>query len=179
MSGPGSGVPTTVAQLHEVLLDELDVIRGEIDEMGVEAVKLAASQEGEIHEKLVASLEQVADTAKELAARESELAQRIELLEAEWSSADEQLTGWVDEWLIPTFALEVALKDWSNSKAMESELRALHIAYQHMSGPKAHGFDPINWHSHLMSMLGRIDEHRRRYTMRDKSSRSGMAGRLG
>ena len=48
-------------------------------------------------------------------------------------AVDAELTEWVDEWLIPTFALDVILKNWSEEPALCSELQALKLGYQAMA----------------------------------------------
>lgn len=152
--------PSSIEELHEFVIDELDVLR---DDMAA-----AAEAEEGVHEQLVTTLEQVSGSLAEVASVAADVDLRVEKLESRWETSAEKLQEWVDEWLIPTFALEVVLHNWQDNPGIVSELQALSIAFEHMRSKKAHGFDPVNWHSHLASMINRIAELRMRYNTRQQ-----------
>ena len=146
--------PSSVEEIHEFVIDELDVLR---DDMAT-----AAEAEKGVHEQLVTTLEQVSGSLAEVASVAADVDQRVEKLESRWETSAEKLAEWVDGWLIPTFALEVVLHNWEDNPGIVSELHALSTALEPMRTNRAHGFDPVNWHSHLASMINRIAELRMR-----------------
>lgn len=74
----------------------------------------------------------------------------------------DELATWVNEWLIPTFALDIQLKGWRNEPALQSEMRALWMGYQQMAIAEAASFDPLAWHDFLDRVISRIDAHKER-----------------
>ena len=89
--------PSSVEELHEFVIDELDVLR---DDMAT-----AAEAEKGVHEQLVTTLEQVSGSLAEVASVAADVDQRVEKLESRWETSAEKLAEWVDGWLITTFAL--------------------------------------------------------------------------
>lgn len=79
-----------------------------------------------------------------------------------WPAPAPDLEEWVEGWLIPPFGMGVDVTGWQHIPALASELSALWIEYKAMTGPKAGGFDPLVWHSHLASARTRMSEYTRR-----------------
>lgn len=94
------------------------------------------------------------------------LKRRIEYLESKewkvWPEVNEKFESWVNEWLLPTFRLEVTLgTDWADDPAIFSELAALFAGYTEMVSSDASGWDPLTWHSHKTGTIERITTHQR------------------
>lgn len=171
-------VPSTVSELHEVLIDEVDALRGEMVAVGESAVEQAMAAEEVVHEQLISTAEKSSKALREVSQTVAALDQRVAHLESTWESDVEVLEEWVDGWLIPTFALELVLRDWKDNPGMVSELKAAKIGHAHMASSTAGGFDPMVWHSYLSSMIGRMEPLRERYNTRAKNQRSGLTDRL-
>ena len=94
-----------------------------------------------------------------------------------WTIEDE-LPEWVNDWLIPTFALDVVLKNWIEEPALRSELQALKLGYQAMAASAARpNFDAISWHDALARMVDRVSAHREHRAAADHAaSTSDVAG---
>lgn len=79
-----------------------------------------------------------------------------------WPQPDPQLTGWVANWLIPTFQIGPLLGDWTTDPACVSDLAALYHAYVGALDPHADTFAPLRWHAELQAMLTRIQTYHQR-----------------
>ena len=167
-------VPQTVPELHEYVIDELDALRDEV----AAAIATAGVEDSQLREQLVATMEDLSTAVSTLVESTKDMDQRIDKLESTWETSAEKVREWVNYWLIPTFALEIVLKDWETMPGFVSELQALNIAFEHMRSKKAHGFDPVNWHSHLNSMVDRLQILRSRYQERERGSRTGISDLL-
>lgn len=100
--------------------------------------------------------------------------ERIEFLEAKievweakewqvWPHPEEKMEDWVNEWLLPTFRLEMTVgADWAEDPAVFSELAALYAGYTAMVSSDASGWDPLTWHSHKTGTMERITAHLKR-----------------
>ncbi len=97
------------------------------------------------------------------------LAQRLILHLAEWEDPGDELAHWVDDWLIPTFALRTVLAGWETEPAIRSELQALWIGYQKMAAAREASFDPLSWHEYLPRLIDRVHDHRARRTNDERS----------
>lgn len=147
------------------MTDEPDTPAADRLEAKIETIRQQLAQIEELRQDqldMLGALEHIAATAASTRAATENHEGRLASLEVLWPNADDALTEWVEDWLIPTFALHVLLTGWNEHPGFTSELAALHLAYQHMATPDAHGFDSIAWHSHLASMTNRLEELKRR-----------------
>lgn len=111
-------------------------------------------------------LTQVLELVEQLASALAEQGQRLDQLERPtmpWPTPSEDLAGWVDDWLVPTFRLDTVLQGWAQTPAIVSELAALHAGYLEMTSPKATGWDALAWHQHRASTTDRITTYRQQH----------------
>lgn len=120
---------------------------------------------------------QSTERVEELEKNQHDLEKLALLIEEHTSvwAVDAELTEWVDEWLIPTFALDVILKNWSEEPALCSELQALKLGYQAMAASAARpNFDAISWHDALARMVDRVSTHREHRASADHAASTSV-----
>ena len=149
-----------------------DVALTEIEPSLQRELEAAVAQSASAHSRITAveadqasivdTLEVVATRVEQLLASAPGLNGRSAPHSGPKLGADDQLAEWVNDWLIPTFALHILLDGWERHAGFRSEVAALHLAHQQMVQPSAHGFDPIVWHSHLASMIDRLERLKHR-----------------
>lgn len=120
------------------------------------------------------------DLVEKFLQAQEELAARVAALEEQLDGqvSDEEpedLDEWV-AWLIPTYALQVVLRDWRSQPGMVRELAALMKAHLDVIG-KRKGFNDVVWHGHLASMVTRVQALRERST-RDRKEAATEGGAL-